>query len=1125
MMQRTRPSVINLDHRQAEAAVQIYARAFDEIFSRASNLASRLGSLKLKVMPESGLDVAGLGQQVQGVIGLTSALQNNASAASTAASSHSVLVQAQAAFTDAIMRHSAVLSAQDISQTQYNDRLTAEVNLVGRAQNAYGALHTTLTDGGPYKAIGDQLEKHQSDLTLTVGRVQQLAGSYNSAAANIRAFADEQSGMGSIDHVTASASLNAGSNLTNSFAAAFTKSSKNAGDFADTMVSKVTEAAGKIAGKLVFKAVISEVIGDGSSGGGGDVGGGLGSMVGSVWGPIGSAVGKVIGSLLGGLFGGKVHHAAGSVTLGYDQPDALGLSNALIAHDPKGNMDVSALQSDLNETLLGVQKIIGALGGTISAYYNPAGHDFGYVGYNEDSKKWDVNVSDGKGGIDHVDSVDQSQLAAVVTRETLRYLVTQGATQGLTDTQKTIIQSSKFGGETDTKSIQEDLAFADTYDQILKLADGTAQYGAQLSKTQGELVNLDQQFASLTQQAQDLGLSTSQFAAAADNAQKTIAKNFSSDLQNQFDVSQGRGFLKSLREFAVQAEIQVNDLDTLFSRGALSDQQYAQDKAMADQVQAQQAYGALVNLTKGQLAQVVAAFKDDSSAFGQAVEDLAGKLLSGTAIISTTGLDTDVFEAKIMDPLTERLLNLSSGLDPSAKPENDAEILAMTRQNELASSLANAELNQAQRDQITLTYQQIWAYEDQADAAKKAQSAMADAVNTVARFGATIDDYINKSSVDQYSGKSPAEILQATKDQFAKQYALAQGGNADALNSITTYAQQYRQAISTYYGGGAQGSAASQAVLDQLSALVKTPNLGQSVANNTLRNQGDAGIYIGPNGEIYNNGKRIGFSQNPNAGTNIAGFDALAATWHNDISPDDYKRLASSRDQLLRGYTDSQLQAVSDKYYGGATVTGLQDFIAKLDGLDVNFLSNTDGGAGYGGKGNARAAGQSGTIDPVAKAVNDNAISITTSTDAIPKAVLALQGLLHGDLTDGGYGVAAYAHIAKDQLTNALIGKGGVTDTQWQIANTYFPILHNDLTATVGPALATIPALVQTIQAMVGQVASLQGQVNSLMAQLAQAQQAAADQASANAQAIVAETKKQTAVIDRQGLQAGGRSS
>jgi hypothetical protein len=183
--------------------------------------------------------------------------------------------------------------------------------------------------------------------------------------------------------------------------------------------------------------------------------------------------------------------------------------------------------------------------------------------------------------------------------------------------------------------------------------------------------------------------------------------------------------------------------------------------------------------------------------------------------------------------------------------------------------------------------------------------------------------------------------------------------------------------------------------------------------------------------------------------------------------------------------------------------------------MDANFLS-----------GRQDPSDKDGGSQPITiRAANENTQAITASTDAIPKAILALQNAVHGDLNDGGYGIAAYAHVAKDQLTNALIGKGGVTDVQWQIANTYFPLLHNDLTATVGPALATIPALVQTIQAMVGQVASLQGQVNSLMAQLAQAQQSAADQASADARALWAAQQKQTAVISNAGNIAGGRAA
>jgi hypothetical protein len=743
---------------------------------------------------------------------------------------------------------------------------------------------------------------------------------------------------------------------------------------------------------------------------GGAAAGGLAAILGagSLAGPIGLAVG-----LIASLFGPGAPHMAGSQNFEAD-------GNNLTVGNPLGRIDTSGLASTMKGLNTGITQIITALGGSLSLNgitrsSNDPRPTYGFLGAEQQSDGttlYHVGIGkEGPGGqwssFDQ-NGIAQADVAAIVTRETLKYLISSGQTTGLSDTTQQIVKSSKFGGETDLNQIQSDLEFAGTYDEIIKLARGTDTYGKQASQTSQALDSLDKYFADATKQATDLGLATDEFAKAAETAKKTLGTNYIQGLQDQIDALSGKGFLKSLRDFSTQAQGQFDDLQKLLDKGAIDQGQFDSGSKLATALQQQEAAGILLGLTKGQLDQVITAFADDSSVFGKAVEDMAKKLKAGGEALTGTGIDADIFSEKIMQPLLTRELNAQSVLDPTKKAANDAAIAQAARAVELRTALAAAAgqgATQSQLDWLKETYKTIYAYEDQAAAAQKAQAAMASATSTMTNLGVTIDNYLNQSQVDQYSGKSPLEILNATKQQFQDQLALASGGNEAALNSITSYAQQYREAISSYYGTGTDAAGLNQGIFDALKTLKSDPSIQGKLAQSKLNAQGDSNITIGADGTIYVNGQKLGTAQSPNALTtpNISAFKALANTWHDDISADQYSQLASARDAVLGTYNTDQLKAVSSTYYGGQAVTGLSDFLGFLHGLDQTFLGTRNPSADGGYDGGSSGSRQKASGSP-----------------SLPDAIGGLQAQLHNDLVAGS-GIkpvldAIALNIANDNL-------------------------------------------------------------------------------------------------------------
>ncbi|MDX3971172.1 MAG: phage tail length tape measure family protein [Bradyrhizobium sp.] len=93
----------------------------------------------------------------------------------------------------------------------------------------------------------------------------------------------------------------------------------------------------------------------------------------------------------------------------------------------------------------------------------------------------------------------------------------------------------------------------------------------------------------------------------------------------------------------------------------------------------------------------------------------------------------------------------------------------------------------------------------------------------------TISQYLESLQVGSNSILSPQDQLAAAQNQFSQQLALAQGGNADAIGTITNYASTLLDQAKSFYGSSEGYAGIYEAVSSALAALIgATPSMTAS---------------------------------------------------------------------------------------------------------------------------------------------------------------------------------------------------------------------------------------------------------------------------------------------------------
>jgi hypothetical protein len=309
---------------------------------------------------------------------------------------------------------------------------------------------------------------------------------------------------------------------------------------------------------------------------------------------------------------------------------------------------------------------------------------------------------------------------------------------------------------------------------------------------------------------------------------------------------------------------------------------------------------------------------------------------------------------------------------------------------------------------------------------KRSEKERLDALNQAA---VKIVDYINSINVGTESGLSPGARLSTAQSTFNNIFALAQGGNVDALSRITQDAENLRKALQAVYASGSGYQTGWASIQSQLRSLGAIPASTDPIV-----------AALSPLSTIVTNTEATATNvDNLDAsGSVLASIDAFtsrvvnAINNHGSMSQSAFTNLS---DHLahIRGYTG---WAATHNAGSGSLVTG----VTSVDG--------TIGGWSY------TAAAKGGVIPPfglglVSEHLNPTwvragAEPITVTPNNLPRGandngdVVAELRALRSDLADAKREIAALRQDTRDgadKVTKSVDGVAEIEDRGWKRAS------------------------------------------------------------------------------------------
>ncbi|WP_158669507.1 phage tail length tape measure family protein [Bradyrhizobium guangdongense] len=236
--------------------------------------------------------------------------------------------------------------------------------------------------------------------------------------------------------------------------------------------------------------------------------------------------------------------------------------------------------------------------------------------------------------------------------------------------------------------------------------------------------------------------------------------------------------------------------------------------------------------TQTDLQKAIQAVTDEATGLKNAFNDVGHLAEYGARVDAATKAQIDKIIAEYTDQLNTSLaerLNTAQGKSYL----NDAAALLKQRETDLATAAALGN-DPAMLAQIAATYaaeaqkivqdaglvgdsfsEFITLFPDLASVVKQATVDVTASIKT-------ISDYLESLKVGSNSILSPQDQLAAAQSQFSQQLALAQGGNADAIGSITNYADTLLNQARSFYGSSEGYAGIYQAVSSALAALIGT---------------------------------------------------------------------------------------------------------------------------------------------------------------------------------------------------------------------------------------------------------------------------------------------------------------
>lgn len=315
--------------------------------------------------------------------------------------------------------------------------------------------------------------------------------------------------------------------------------------------------------------------------------------------------------------------------------------------------------------------------------------------------------------------------------------------------------------------------------------------------------------AALNQLLVELGMSATDAAAAIERdtiaAINRLRTAFDNDINSQINEAQGFGYVNDFNALLAQYDKNIADSAKIGGTANLAEWFRSQAQAIVD---SEQLTGkAFENLVKGlpRFAGVITEFVEKVDEASKAADIAARRLAYQDRLFNALN-DTSTLEGQL------------AAYDRQALRDREAEFKAG---NEAIVDLEAAQM--AERFNIIRDFNQK-ALDDQKRAVEEARSYWE-------RFSRKIKEYLDGLRAGSGSPLSPEARLAAAQSQYNAERALAQGGNRDALDSITKYADDFLNAARDFYGSSVGFQDVFAQIQSQLGALPAQVSPEQLIVN------------------------------------------------------------------------------------------------------------------------------------------------------------------------------------------------------------------------------------------------------------------------------------------------------
>lgn len=504
----------------------------------------------------------------------------------------------------------------------------------------------------------------------------------------------------------------------------------------------------------------------------------------------------------------------------------------------------------------------------------------------------------------------------------------RGQVESLGQSLKGFVANTEFAFAGDTAKADAARSAARSY--ALQVLDGAKT----LSTVATRMQEISGAATGLQQVLTDLGLGADDAAAAISagvtGALARLKASFEADLGARTNDARGAGYLNDVSGLLAEVATLRADAASLGTDQGLVTNYFS---AKAQEI----VNGA--NLTGAAFDGLIARFPDLAGVVRE-----AGVTIDETARAIEAASRKLGYQDRIFAALNDNssLAGQLAAFDRSAQREREAEIRAGGDAiNELEGALA------AERLKI------ITSFADNAVAEQK--RALEEAQNFFDAFSRNLRQFVDGLRSGSDSPLSPQARLAAAQSQYDAQLALAQGGNRDAINGLTTYASALIDAGKAFYASSAGYQTIFETVTAQLLALPTQVSAEQFIVDAIKAASTDTIAAIDTNGDGF-----ISLQEATNAGlgsifreldTNgdgqISALELIRGATQSTAGSTDYQNTILAQTQQIVGASQNLLSASNSLQASSNAILGTQasllDQIRSLNGTSAATLAALQG--------------------------------------------------------------------------------------------------------------------------------------------------------------------------------------